>query len=243
MAEVVSDAIARDFIVSGEAPPGALLPPEKDLASRLGVSRPTIRESLLMLQQAGLISIRHGVGSLVLLRPRTVTHGLDQLCSIETFAREAGKAVGSVDVEWEELEADPVTAARLHIPIGTPVLVSRRVKIYDGVRVGWLVDHIPAGVLPFDEIKAEFAGSALDVLLDHPEVGGDFADTDLTAVNLSAEIAAKLDVEPGEAAMHVDAVLWSYDGRTLDWAVNWYLPAYFRFAVRRRRSLGHGVQP
>jgi GntR family transcriptional regulator len=238
LAEEVADAIARELILSEEVEPGGLLPPEKDLAGRLGVSRPTLRESLLMLQQAGLISIRHGVGSVVLPRPRTLTHGLDRLCSIETFAHEAGKEVESVDVEWEEIEADRATAERLQIPFGHPVLVSRRVKTYDGVRVGWLVDYIPDGVLPFDSFRAEFAGSALDVVLDHPEVGAQHADTDLTAVNLPADIARRLGVRPGTAAIYMDAVLWTYEGRAVDWANCWYLPDHFRFSVRRRRQLG-----
>lgn len=238
LAEEISDTIARVLILSGDVPPGDLLPSEKDLAGRLGVSRPTIRESMLMLQQAGLISIRHGVGSIVLPRPRTLTHGLDRLCSIETFAHEAGKTVESAEVEWEEREADAEIAGKLEVPVGHPVLITRRVKIYDGARVGWLMDYIPAGVLPFSSLKSEFAGSALDVLLDHPEVGVEYADADISAVNLSPDVAQRLDVEAGTAAMLFDAVLWTIDGRPADWAYGWYLPEHFRFAVRRRRQLG-----
>jgi GntR family transcriptional regulator len=240
LAEEISDTIARELILSEKVAPGALLPSEKQLAGELGVSRPTIRESLLMLQQSGLISIRHGVGSVVLPRPRTLTHGLDRLCSIETFAHEAGKAVESVDVEWDEIDADQEAAERLHIPLGHPVLVSRRVKTYDGERVGWLIDYIPGGVLPFDSIRSEFAGSALDVLLDHPEVGSEYADTDLSAVSLPDEISAKLGVAPGAAGLYLESVMWTYDGRAVDWAKCWYLPERFRFSVRRRRQLGRG---
>lgn len=238
LAEEVSDAIARELILSEETAPGELLPSEKELADRYGVSRPTVRESLLMLQQAGLVSIRHGVGTVVLPRPRTLTHGLDRLCSIETFAREAGKAVETRDLEWEALDADAEVAARLDVPVGHRVLVTRRVKVYDGVRVGWLVDYIPEGVLPFDDLKTEFAGSALDVLLDHPELGAEYADADIAAVNLPADIAERLRVDPGQAAQFIDAVLWTVDGRAVDWGLCWYLPEYFRFSVRRRRQFG-----
>jgi DNA-binding GntR family transcriptional regulator len=238
LAEEVREEIARDLILSEEVAPGGLLPTEKELAARYGVSRPTIRESLLMLQQAGLVRIRHGVGSVVLHRPRTVTHGLDRLCSIETLAREVGKDVETVDLEWRETVADERIVDRLDVPIGHPVLVVQRVKLYDGERVGWLTDYVPAGVLPFDELRAEFAGSALDVLLDHPEVGAEYADADLSALNLPPDIAARLGVEAGRAAMVYDAVLRTVDGRAVDWAHGWYLPEYFRFSVRRRREIG-----
>jgi GntR family transcriptional regulator len=238
LAEELSDAVARELILSEETEPGDLLPSEKELADRYGVSRPTVRESLLMLQQAGLVSIRHGVGTVVLPRPRTLTHGLDRLCSIETFAHEAGKAVETRDVEWEELDADAEIAARLDVPVGHRILVTRRVKVYDGVRVGWLLDYIPEGVLPFDDLKSEFAGSALDVLLDHPEVGAEYADADIAAVNLPPDIAQRLGVDAGQAAQFIDAVLWTVDGRAVDWGRSWYLPDYFRFSVRRRRQFG-----
>ncbi len=47
-------------IESGEFPPGAQLPPERELMVRFGVGRPAIREAMQSLQQMGLIRISHG---------------------------------------------------------------------------------------------------------------------------------------------------------------------------------------
>lgn len=241
LADEISDIIARELILSGETAPGELLKSEKDLAALYGVSRPTIRESLLLLQQAGLLSIRHGVGSVVLSRPRVVTHGLDRLCSIETYAREAGKSVETFDLEWEDLEADEYLAAKLDVAVGHRVLRTARVKSYDGVRVGWLLDYIPEGFLSFDAFKHEFVGSALDVLLSHSEVGSEYADVDISAVNLPRDIAARLEVKPNTAAIVLDGVLWTIGGQAVNWARAYYLPEYFHFSVRRRRPLGTSI--
>lgn len=52
-------------IEEGRLKPGERLPPERDLAATLGVSRPSLREALRFLQSRGVLSIRHGVGVFV----------------------------------------------------------------------------------------------------------------------------------------------------------------------------------
>src|ERR1700721_687737 len=44
----------------GIAPPGERLPPERELAQRLSVSRVTLRESIRALQQSGFVESRRG---------------------------------------------------------------------------------------------------------------------------------------------------------------------------------------
>ncbi len=64
----VPDEVAEqlvDGIVAGELPAGDALPSERDLADRLGVSRPTVRAALTRLASAGLVETRQGGGSTV----------------------------------------------------------------------------------------------------------------------------------------------------------------------------------
>jgi DNA-binding FadR family transcriptional regulator len=53
--EVLTDAIRSGVYEVGER-----LPPEQELALRLGVSRPVLREALLVLRRAGVVSVRRG---------------------------------------------------------------------------------------------------------------------------------------------------------------------------------------
>src|SRR6266545_4791402 len=61
----IADQI-RTLIGSGEFPAGARLPPERDLAKQLGVSRPSVREALIALEVEGLVEVRIGSGIYVL---------------------------------------------------------------------------------------------------------------------------------------------------------------------------------
>ncbi len=70
----------RDQIVAGDRPPGTPLPAERVLCEALGVNRSSVREALRRLQQAGLISVRHGGTSEVQDYRRSA--GLDLLADL-----------------------------------------------------------------------------------------------------------------------------------------------------------------
>jgi GntR family transcriptional regulator, transcriptional repressor for pyruvate dehydrogenase complex len=61
----IADQI-RTLIRSGEFSAGSRLPPERDLARQLGVSRPSVREGLIALEVEGLVEVRIGSGIYVL---------------------------------------------------------------------------------------------------------------------------------------------------------------------------------
>ena len=55
----------KELIASGALQPGDKLPPERSLATRLGVSRPTLREAVRGLVIMGMLETRHGAGTFV----------------------------------------------------------------------------------------------------------------------------------------------------------------------------------
>jgi DNA-binding FadR family transcriptional regulator len=61
----IADQI-RTLIRTREFPAGSRLPPERDLARQLGVSRPSVREALIALEVEGLVDVRIGSGIYVL---------------------------------------------------------------------------------------------------------------------------------------------------------------------------------
>jgi DNA-binding FadR family transcriptional regulator len=61
----IADQIAA-LIEKGEYGEGQRLPPERDLARQLGVSRPSVREALIALEVEGYVEVRVGSGVYVL---------------------------------------------------------------------------------------------------------------------------------------------------------------------------------
>lgn len=63
--EKLASAVVRQIellILRGVLTPGERLPPERDLAEKLGVSRPSLREAIASLQDSGLLTTRPGAG-------------------------------------------------------------------------------------------------------------------------------------------------------------------------------------
>src|SRR5215510_7730889 len=58
-------AHVRHLIDSGTLAPGARLPPERDLAQQVGVSRPTVRAGLRTLAALGVVRSRRGSGTYI----------------------------------------------------------------------------------------------------------------------------------------------------------------------------------
>jgi GntR family transcriptional repressor for pyruvate dehydrogenase complex len=64
----VSDEIyeqLRNLVIKGDLKPGSKLPPERDLAVQLGVSRPSLREALNKLESQGFIEQIQGDGTYI----------------------------------------------------------------------------------------------------------------------------------------------------------------------------------
>ncbi len=64
----VVDHVRRE-IEAGRLGPGDRLPPERELAQRMGVSRPSLRSGLRTLQAMGILTARRGAGTFIVEGP------------------------------------------------------------------------------------------------------------------------------------------------------------------------------
>jgi GntR family transcriptional regulator, transcriptional repressor for pyruvate dehydrogenase complex len=79
----------RDLIAKGDLRPGDRLPAERDLSTRLSVSRPTIRAGLRALAAMGVVKSRHGSGTYIPAGPPTLgSEPLRFLAALHGLSRE-----------------------------------------------------------------------------------------------------------------------------------------------------------
>jgi GntR family transcriptional repressor for pyruvate dehydrogenase complex len=102
--EVIVEQLC-EHIATRDMQPGDRLPPERELATQLGVSRATLSQALVALEVQGVLSVRHGDGAVMVRRPvgdlaiRALREHADRLPEV-IEAREA------LEVKLAELAAE-----------------------------------------------------------------------------------------------------------------------------------------
>jgi GntR family transcriptional repressor for pyruvate dehydrogenase complex len=82
-------AFVRDLIDKGSLKPGDRLPPERELAVQIGVSRPSVRAGLQALAAMGVVQARHGAGTFITDGPPMLaTAPLSFLAALHGFTSE-----------------------------------------------------------------------------------------------------------------------------------------------------------
>lgn len=134
-------------IEDGTLTPGTLLGNEIDLATRLGLSRPTVRQAIQSLVDKGLLVRRRGVGTQVVhssvRRPLELSSLYDDLAA-------AGRRPATRVLADRREAADVEVAAALGVAEGTEVRYLERLRSADGEPLALLRNHLPAGLLDAD---------------------------------------------------------------------------------------------
>jgi len=223
------------LITEGTYRPGEQLPPEKDLAARLGISRPTLREALGNLEQQGVLVRRHGIGTFVTSgNSHPLQTGLERLESVmELAARQHVHAqVDALEIRQEP--ASQALAQSLQVLPHSLLTAIRRVIVVDGKPVAYLADYAPAALLSPVDLGEGFNGSVLELLRKKPDLPLGQALANIVAVNADRFLCEKLSVKPGQALLLLEETLFDPDGRPIEFSQNYFVPDFFRFHVVRR---------
>jgi GntR family transcriptional regulator len=143
----IADAL-RAAIEREDWTPGALLPPETELAATYQVARGTVRHALTSLAAEGLISSRQGARRVVLGGRRSQSFA--ELRSFAEWATATGRTATGLVITTTRRRATAQDAADLRIAPGSEVLAVLRLRRLDGepvliertVYAGWIADAI-----------------------------------------------------------------------------------------------------
>ncbi len=95
----------RNHVVEGGLGAGDRLPPERDLATRLGVSRASVKQAIVVLEVQGLVEVRHGGGT-YLVRDSLEVEPVEQLVERRRRLPDVLDAREALETKLAELAAE-----------------------------------------------------------------------------------------------------------------------------------------
>jgi GntR family transcriptional regulator len=145
--------VLKAEIESRKWQPDQQLPNEAKLAERFGVSKITVRQALQELADLGYIRREQGRGTFV--ERRKFNEGPRELTSFTEEMRRHDLVAKSHILLQTTIEAEARVADALHVPLRSPVLVLKRVRLAGGEPMSVQTAHIPGALVPGLEVGEE----------------------------------------------------------------------------------------
>jgi GntR family transcriptional regulator len=217
-------------IQAGDLGPGERLPPERDLAEALAVSRMTVRQALASLAARGLVE--RGVGRGTFVREATpIVHDLTRVRGFTEEVERHGLSASARILDAGECAAPEPVAQALGLETGAPVVRLERVRYGSGVPMTLEDSWMPARRFP-GLLDQDLTGSLYALM------GGRYALAPVSATELLEPVAARafeaqsLGVEEGSPLMLVERTAYTADGIPVEFAHDRHRGDRARFVIR-----------
>ncbi len=219
----------RDAIEKRVLGPDDALPPERDLAEELSVSRITVRKAIDGLVEEGLLVRRQGAGTFVCAR---VEKNFAKLTSFSEDMRARGRTPRSEWLKRAEGTVSPEESLSLGLSPGTPVYRFHRIRIADETPMSIEYATVLASCLPSIKAVESSLYEALELTGNRPVR----ALQRLRAVLLNAEQAKLLGARERDAGLLVERVGFLKDGRAVEFSQSYYRGDIYDFVAELSMS-------
>lgn len=219
----------RQAIDEGGLRAGASLPPERELAQRLGISRQTVRKAVEALTGEGVLKVKQGSGTFVSSR---IVESLTELTSFSDDMRRRGMEPGSIWLDRQIGAPDPQEALALGIPLHSQVLRLSRVRLADGEPIALEFAVIDAALVGFD---IDFGPSLYAAIRAHGQSPARALQRVRAAI-AGDKAARTLGVAIGSPVLEIERHSYGANGRPLEWTRSTYRGDMYDYVVEMRAS-------
>ncbi|MDI2098494.1 GntR family transcriptional regulator [Ruicaihuangia caeni] len=231
-------AVLRDKIIDQirqmELGPGDALPTEREFTELFGVSRPTVREALRLLEQEGWVRSRQGKGRFVTAqnpidRPLTTLEGVTDLMATRGYRPE--NRVLSVTVSTASVQE----STDLDLGLDAAVVRLERARYRDDTLLVYSTDTFARDLIPGSLDEIDWSGSLFDIMesLGHAP---DFSYAAIKADAFPANAARALRVKQNEPWLVMRQKVIARSGRPILLALDYHRADSFTFNVIRKRE-------
>ena len=208
----LSDALAEQ-IMDGTLADGTLLPSERELCQKHGISRTTVRQALQDLTQKGYSKTIHGKGTVV-VRPQ-IRQELRSIYSFDEDMRRLGKQPETQIMDFVEIVPTGTIAEQLKLPAGESVYRIMRLRLANGEPMLLETNYLPCKRFPDFRREMIEHQSLYRVLSDNYALHIDVAEETFEPILLRPMEAQMLHIGQGSLGMLVERISYE-DGKVVE---------------------------
>ena len=208
-------AVLRAAILNRTLKPDDALPPERELAAALGVSRITVRKAIQGMVAEGELDTHHGTGTFVRSR---FEKNFSQLTSFSEEISARGMKADCVWLDRSKGQVRPEESLSIKASPGTPVYRFARIRLADDSPMSLEYVIVLASCLPGVETVKHSLYAALDETGNRPVR----ALQRLSALNLNHEQAEMLGANTGDAGLLIERVGFNREGIAIEHSQSYY---------------------
>jgi GntR family transcriptional regulator len=224
----------REQILSGQLAAGQRLIPEAQLAVRLHVSRPSLREAIRMLAHEGLLLVKHGVGTFV-SKEAKVLGPLERMQSMSELIKAAGGEPSDRHLGVDVIEPNAHVAHELRLGEGERVGWVSRVRLMDGMPFVLANEYIVLGPPPrtFETLTRFTSGSLYAFLRQEFGMFISHSMARLSAIAADAHTGKLLNLKKGAPLLVMHELHCEPDGKPALLTINHHNTQVVEFTTMR----------
>ena len=221
----IENAVARGVIQPGDA-----LPSERDLATKVDVSRVTVRKAVQHLVRDGILVQRHGSGTFVAPHQSRVEQSLSQLTSFTEDMARRGMAVRSIWLDRGIYAPSPEETMILGLSPGEGVARVARLRLSGDMPLAIERAALSSLTLP----DPASVGASLYAHLEKTGNRPVRAIQRIRAANLGEDDARLLEISAGAAALHIERIAYLPSGKVVEFTRSVYRGDTYDFVAEMR---------
>ena len=213
---------------------GDQIPSEQELAERLQVSRPTLREALKFLEEERFLYCKHGRGRFVALERSFIYESITRLRSVTEVMRERSLVAQARVLSLREEPAGELVATQLRIEADAPVVFLERIRLAEQEPLIYSIDIFPRAIATGHLEPKEFEGSLLSVMEERWNVRLDYTQTIISAVHLDSDLSRDMGLPADLPWILLEQINYTADHEPVIYSKDYHRGDKFSFHVVRR---------
>lgn len=236
---MIAEEVKR-AIEDGIYKPAQQLPSEAELARKFGVSRTTLRQGITLLEQEGIITRRHGLGTFIASKGSILRNNINSNFGVTDLIEASGWHPGTRNLRGREEIADAHTLELLALPPGSKVIIVDRTRTADDRPVVFTTDILPKslfveyGIDPAKAVDFVKSNESLYRTLENIGVIIHHGVAELRPMLVTREFATELEVAEGELLLHIEQVDYTSQGEAVLLSHEYHVANAFSVSVYRK---------